>query len=133
MLLKVGDRTIVRDANVLRRYAQLQRAIKAAQGAHLMPAQKIPVEFGEWRPDVALLDTKFAADVENVFAGVNSYLPFPSLLPFPISCCRRRRADCTRRAPAPASGASTPAPQPSCIAMPLRRLGGHHPHRRRRL
>jgi hypothetical protein len=46
-----------------------------------MPAQKIPVEFGEWRPDVALLDTKFAADVENVFAGVNSYLPFPSLQP----------------------------------------------------
>ena len=31
---------------------------------------------------MALLDTKFAADVENVFAGVNSYLPFPSLLPF---------------------------------------------------
>jgi len=47
-----------------------------------MPAQKIPVEFGEWRPDVALLDTKFAADVENVFPGVNSYLPFPSLLPW---------------------------------------------------
>ena len=46
-----------------------------------MPARKVPVEYGEWRPDVALLDTKFAADVENVFAGVNSYLPFPSLLP----------------------------------------------------
>jgi hypothetical protein len=44
-----------------------------------MPARKVPVEFGEWRPDVALLDTQFAADVENVFAGVNSYLPFPSL------------------------------------------------------
>jgi len=47
-----------------------------------MPAQKRPVEFGEWRPDVALLDTQFASEVENVFAGVNSYLPFPSLLPF---------------------------------------------------
>jgi len=47
-----------------------------------MPAQKLPVEFGEWRPDVALLDTKFASEVENVFAGVNSYLPFPSLSAF---------------------------------------------------
>ena len=46
-----------------------------------MPAQKMPVQFGEWRPDIALLDSQFAADVENVFAGVNSYLPFPSLLP----------------------------------------------------
>ena len=43
---------------------------------------KIPVEFGEWRPDIATLDTKFATEIENVFAGVNSYLPFPSLLPF---------------------------------------------------
>jgi hypothetical protein len=41
-----------------------------------------PVEFSEWRPDVATLDTKFASEVENVFAGVNSYLPFPSLLAF---------------------------------------------------
>jgi hypothetical protein len=49
-----------------------------------MPARKVPVTFGEWRPDVALLDTQFAADVENVFAGVNSYLPFPSLLPFSL-------------------------------------------------
>jgi hypothetical protein len=47
-----------------------------------MPAQKLPVEFGEWRPDVALLDSKFASEVENVFAGVNSYLPFPSLQSF---------------------------------------------------
>ena len=47
-----------------------------------MPAQKVPVQFGEWRPDVALLDTQFASEVENVFAGANSYLPFPSLLPF---------------------------------------------------
>jgi len=50
-----------------------------------MPAQKLPMEFGEWRPDVALLDTKFASEVENVFAAVNSYLPFPSLLPFAIT------------------------------------------------
>lgn len=42
---------------------------------------KVPVEFGEWRPDVALLDTKFATEAFNVFAGVNSYLPFPSLKP----------------------------------------------------
>jgi hypothetical protein len=47
-----------------------------------MPARKVPVQFGEWRPDVALLDSQFASEVENVFAGVNSYLPFPSLLPF---------------------------------------------------
>jgi hypothetical protein len=42
----------------------------------------MPIEFSEWRPDVATLDTKFASEVENVFAGVNSYLPFPSLLAF---------------------------------------------------
>ena len=47
-----------------------------------MPARKLPIEFGEWRPDIALLDTKFASEVENVFAGANSYLPFPSLEPF---------------------------------------------------
>ena len=47
-----------------------------------MPARKLPIEFSEWRPDVATLDTKFATEVENVFAGANSYLPFPSLLPF---------------------------------------------------
>jgi len=41
-----------------------------------------PIEFSEWRPDVATLDTKFASEVENVFAGVNSYLPFPSLSAF---------------------------------------------------
>ena len=44
-----------------------------------------PIEFSEWRPDVATLDTKFASEVENVFAGVNSYLPFPSLLPFSVA------------------------------------------------
>jgi len=44
-----------------------------------------PIEFSEWRPDVATLDTKFASEVENVFAGVNSYLPFPSLLPYSLT------------------------------------------------
>ena len=47
-----------------------------------MASSKLPVEFSEWRPDVALLDTKFASEVENVFAGVNSYLPFPDLLAY---------------------------------------------------
>ena len=27
---------------------------------------KVPVVWGEWRPDVATLDTQFANDVENV-------------------------------------------------------------------
>ena len=40
-----------------------------------------PLEFGEWRPDVALLDNKFATIAENVYAGVNSYEPFPGLAP----------------------------------------------------
>ena len=44
--------------------------------------QKKPVPFGEWRPDIALTDSDFASLVENVFAGVNSYKPFPGLLPF---------------------------------------------------
>ena len=43
---------------------------------------KVPVQFGEWRPDIATLDTQFSNDVENVFPGSNSYLPVPSLVPF---------------------------------------------------
>ena len=43
---------------------------------------KVPVAWGEWRPDVATLDTQFANDVENVFPAINSYLPVPSLAPF---------------------------------------------------
>lgn len=43
---------------------------------------KVPVEWGEWRPDLATLDTQFASDVENVFPGSNSYLPVPDLVPF---------------------------------------------------
>jgi len=42
----------------------------------------LPVALAEWRPDIALLDVQFSADVENVFVGANSYLPIPSLLPF---------------------------------------------------
>jgi hypothetical protein len=49
----------------------------------MMP--KIPVPFAEWRPDIALLDSQFAADVENVFPGANSYKPFPGLQPFTTS------------------------------------------------
>lgn len=44
---------------------------------------QVPVPLGEWRPDLALLDNEFAADVENVFAGINSYMPVPDLLPMP--------------------------------------------------
>src|SRR5262249_40798660 len=43
----------------------------------------VPVQFDEWRPDLALLDSKLAGDIENVLAGSNSYLPVPSLLPLP--------------------------------------------------
>lgn len=43
---------------------------------------KVPVPFGEWRPDLATLDSQLATDVENVFPGSNSYLPVPDLAPF---------------------------------------------------
>lgn len=43
---------------------------------------QMPVQLAEWRPDLALLDNQFSADAENVFVGLNSYLPIPSLLPF---------------------------------------------------
>ena len=57
-----------------------------------MPSQKIPLEFAEWRPDIATLDTQFANEAENVFAGVNSYRPFPGLAriggnPLPDPAC----------------------------------------------
>ena len=42
----------------------------------------MPVQFAEWRPDIALLDVQFASEAHNVFAGSNSYLPFPRLAPF---------------------------------------------------
>jgi hypothetical protein len=34
--------------------------------------------FGEWRPDIALRDSEFASEAENVLAGINSYKPLPS-------------------------------------------------------
>jgi hypothetical protein len=43
---------------------------------------RVPVMWGEWRPDLATLDTQFAQDVENVFPGSNSYLPVPELASF---------------------------------------------------
>ncbi len=41
-----------------------------------------PLLFGEWRPDVASLDSGIATEAENVFPGVVSYKPMPSLLAF---------------------------------------------------
>lgn len=35
--------------------------------------------FGEYRPDLETRDSQFSANIENVFQGENSYLPFPSL------------------------------------------------------
>jgi hypothetical protein len=43
---------------------------------------KVPVAWGEWRPDAVTRDTQFASDVENVFPASDSYLPVPSLVPF---------------------------------------------------
>ena len=43
---------------------------------------KATLQFGEWRPDIALLDNQYATDAENVFTTANSYQPIPSLLPF---------------------------------------------------
>ena len=44
-----GERITTTDPVSLKKYADLQRAIKAAREMTC----KIPVEFGEWRPDVA--------------------------------------------------------------------------------
>ena len=46
-----------------------------------MPMAKTPLQFGEWRPDIALLDNQFAAIAENVYPAPNSYLPFLGLVP----------------------------------------------------
>jgi hypothetical protein len=46
-----------------------------------MPKQ-MPMQFGEWRPDLALLDNQFAGEAMNVYPGGNSYLPWPSLISF---------------------------------------------------
>jgi hypothetical protein len=37
-----------------------------------------PVPFGEWRPDIASLDSQFATEAENVLPGAVSYKPIPS-------------------------------------------------------
>src|SRR5262245_566005 len=37
------------------------------------------IPFGDWRPDVALLDNQFANVAENVYPGANAYLPVKSL------------------------------------------------------
>lgn len=42
---------------------------------------KVPLRFGEWRPDVALFDNEFIGIAENVYAGLNSYEPFAGLAP----------------------------------------------------
>jgi hypothetical protein len=41
-----------------------------------------PVQWGEWRPDIATTDTQFSVDVDNVFAATNAYMPVPDLEPF---------------------------------------------------
>jgi hypothetical protein len=45
-----------------------------------MPKATVP--FGEWRPDIATLDSQFANVADNVYAGINSYKPIPDLLRF---------------------------------------------------
>ncbi len=40
------------------------------------------VPFGEWRPDIALLDSEFASIADNVLSTANSYKPLASLLAF---------------------------------------------------
>lgn len=37
------------------------------------------VSFAEWRPDVAMLNSSYAADVLNVLCADGSYIPFPQL------------------------------------------------------
>lgn len=53
---------------------------------------KASIDFAEWRPDLALVDASFASTAHNVFAGANSYLPFPGLAqltstPLPGKAC----------------------------------------------
>jgi hypothetical protein len=43
---------------------------------------QVPAIWGEWRPDISLLDNQFARDVENVFPLSSSYVPVPDLVPF---------------------------------------------------
>src|SRR5258708_29566254 len=43
------------------------------------------IPFGEWRPDIALLDNQFVSIADNVLSTANSYKPFQSLLAFTTS------------------------------------------------
>lgn len=43
------------------------------------------VPFARWRPDVANLNSQFAADVMNVLLAADSYIPFPKLVPFSLA------------------------------------------------
>jgi len=51
---------------------------------------RIAVQFGEWRPDLALLDNQFASEIENVTAGANAYQPFKGLLAFAMTALSGR-------------------------------------------
>ena len=42
----------------------------------------VPMQWGEWRPDLATTDSQLSNDVENVFPGTNSYIPIPDLVRF---------------------------------------------------
>lgn len=42
------------------------------------------VQFGEWKPDIALVDNQFAAIAENVYPAPNSYQPFERLSPLTV-------------------------------------------------
>jgi len=39
------------------------------------------VQFGDWKPDIALVDNQFAAIAENVYPAANSYVPWEKLAP----------------------------------------------------
>lgn len=43
------------------------------------------VPFARWRPDVATLNSQYAADVMNVLLAEQSYIPFPKLVPFSLA------------------------------------------------
>src|SRR5688572_6994731 len=40
------------------------------------------IPFAEWRPDVAHLNSRFAANVMNILMGADGPIPFPKLAPF---------------------------------------------------
>src|SRR4029434_6614522 len=53
---------------------------QSSAGAQLMP--QVPAPWGEWRPDIALLDNQYARDVESVFPLSDTYTPLRALIPF---------------------------------------------------